>query len=186
MRILMMVVATAIGIGVIWPAVSAFGGGGGNEATRLVEATGRAQNKADAVSRSYNDVIPPAIPEAPRRESQPAARQNGQPPAPGSSVGQAQGPSGPGPSQEGKEEEEPKPTPVLSPGEHAVKDAMDLLKRVEEELGPHHTEYTMAVARLKRTWAPRYTRQWRSTAASRRESNMLRTWPTSTWTFSRG
>ena len=105
MRILMMVVATAIGIGVIWPAVSAFGGGGGNEATRLVEATGRAQNKADAVSRSYNDVIPPAIPEAPRRESQPAARQNGQLPAPGSSVGQAQGPSGPGPSQEGKEEE---------------------------------------------------------------------------------
>ena len=127
--------ATLLGVGI--PVISSIGGG--NEASRLVEAAGRTQEKADSVGRSYNDVIPPPV--NPRN---------------------AEDPGGGDIASEGKEGEEeqptPTPAPTLTPGEHAVRDAMELLAKMEAEFGPQHTEYTQAVDQLKRAWEPRYNR----------------------------
>ena len=58
MKIALLAVAAAVLLAIGIPVVSSFGGD--NEASRLVEAAERTQDKADSVSRSYNDVIPPA------------------------------------------------------------------------------------------------------------------------------
>ena len=165
MKIVLLLSLLAAVIGVGWPLASgAFGGGGeGNEATRLVDATDRTQIKADAVSRSYNDVIPPAISTpanmasrqaaaAQARRSSPQARNPV--PAPGA-PGVAPGGMPAGAVQP---EITPEPTIQLTPGEHAVADAMAFLNRVHTELHPSDTEYIRAVNRLKRAWSPRYTR----------------------------
>ena len=50
------------------------------------------------------------------------------------------------------------PTPELTPGEHAVADAMAFLNEVHLEFNPGSTEYIRAVELLKGAWQPRYLR----------------------------
>lgn len=131
--------ASTVGIGV--PLLSSVFGGGDNEATRLVEAADRTQNKAEAVGASYSSVIPPApqsipLPARTAPTGQPSGSAGGVAPA----------------------TVEPTSTIELTPGEHAVRDAMEFLNRVHTELNPTETEYIRAVERLKRAWAPRYAR----------------------------
>ena len=59
LKIALLLAAIAATVGIGWPLASSIAGGSGNEATRLVEAADRTQNKAQSLSRSYNDVIPP-------------------------------------------------------------------------------------------------------------------------------
>ena len=135
-------------VGVIWPLGSAAVSGGGNEATRLVEAADRTQAKAESLTHSYNDVIPPHI----SRFSVLSGGGNNRP---------ADSPSGSedSPPENGEDREEPTPTIpfTLTPAEHAVKDAMELLNQAQEELQPGSTEYLRAVNQLKAVWDPRYS-----------------------------
>ena len=48
--------------------------------------------------------------------------------------------------------------PTLTPSEHAVRDAMNLLSQAQQELDPSSTEYLNAVNLLKAAWGPRYAR----------------------------
>ena len=162
MKIVLLLSVLAAVIGVGWPLASgAFGGGEGNEATRLVDATDRTQSKAEAVSRSYNDVIPPA-PSAPGNpvSRQPYAGQVRQTRQLSPQAGNPAGPAAGAAVPPGAVQPEltPEPTIQLTPGEHAVADAMAFLNRVHTELHPSDTEYIRAVNRLKRAWSPRYTR----------------------------
>ena len=89
----MAIVGVLLVMGILWPVVSGVLGKKPNEATRLVEATERTNNKAESLNRSFTDVIPPApvretyippalvpgaqapgaqAPEAPRQRRQPA------------------------------------------------------------------------------------------------------------------
>ena len=133
MKIFVVVAAAAAILGLIWPLASSSAGGSQNEATRLVQAADRTQNKAQSLSRSYNNLIPP--PDSV--------------PSPSPSEGEPQ-PEESGPTTV------PTPTPTLTPSEHAVKDAMDFLNRAQEELEPGSTAYLQAVNRLKAAWDPRY------------------------------
>ena len=142
-RIILIAAALASTIGVGLPLASSVFGGGDNEATRLVEAADRTQNKAQAVGESYGNVIPPAPnPVALPVRSEGPSRQSGLPGAPS------------------PETAEPTPTVEveLTPGEHAVRDAMEFLNRVHLELNPSETEYIRAVEQLKQAWGPRYAR----------------------------
>ena len=134
MKLALLTAAIAATVGIGWPLASSMAGGGGNEATRLVEAADRTQNKAQSLSRSYNDVIPP-------QDSIFASLVN---------------PGGGAEDNSGTAEDEPTPTPTLTPSEHAVKDAMDFLNQVQQELEPGDTEYLRAVNQLKAAWDPRY------------------------------
>lgn len=138
MKLALMLAAAAVLFGIGIPVVSSFAGD--NEAARLVDASERTQEKADSVSRSYNDVIPPAPNPVAARPSD----------VPRGATGIE--------TQPEQEQPTPTPAPTLTPGEHAVKDAVDFLAKVDAEFGPQHTEYVMAVNRLKRAWAPRYAR----------------------------
>ena len=154
MRIIIAIIGVIALLGVGIPIVSSFGGD--NEASRLVSAAERTQEKADSVSRSYNDVIPPP-PRTNAAGGPPASERAG---TSQRSSGVSQRAAGSSTDEQGEDVEVPTPTPAptLTPGEHAVADAMDFLARVDAEFGPQHTEYTAAVNRLKRAWSPRYTR----------------------------
>ena len=135
-KVLLILAAIAATVGIGWPLASSMASGGQNEATRLVQAADRTQNKAQSLSRSYNDLIPP-----PDRVSA----------SPGDSQRRQQSEAGSPASTE-----EATPTPTLTPSEHAVKDAMDFLNRAQQELEPGTTEYLNAVNLLKAAWDPRY------------------------------
>ena len=178
MRLAMMVLAIAAVFGVAYPLISSVAGGGDNEATNLVEASQRTQNKAEDISRTYNDIIPPAPAQvrstAPRSAPPPATPSTGNSTAPtGNRIPQQETSNL---SQRGIPLEPTDPQAVLTHqttthqvttqqattqqeeadnAEHAVRDAMEFLARVDEELGPTHTEYTMAVEQLKRAWEPK-------------------------------
>ena len=142
-RFFLLVAALVAIIGVAWPLGSAaVGGGDDNAATRLVEAADRTQHKAQTLTQSYNEVIPPA-------RSPFASLAGGRDEQSGESSTEGSG-----------DEEEPTPTiPVtLTPAEHAVKDAMEFLNQAQEELEPGSTEYLRAVNQLKAVWDPRYER----------------------------
>ena len=95
----LMAVAAAAVIGIGWPLASAAFGGGPNEATRLVEATSRTNNKAESLNDSFTDVIPPA----PRRANpQENLAPGGFAPAPDPQAGGQQNPG---------EAPQPSPTP---------------------------------------------------------------------------
>ena len=142
-------------IGIIWPLASSLMGKKPNEATRLVEATEHTNNKADSLDRSFTDIIPPA----------PASR--GLAPGPPSpSMGGGATPeetTGTG-NQAGEPEPQdgpaatPTPDPYAHPSEHAVRDAMEFLNRLQTEMEPTQTEYIQAVEQLQRAWTPRYKR----------------------------
>ena len=137
LKIVLIIAAVVATIGVGWPFVSSIAGGGQNEATRLVQAADRTQNKAQSLSRSYNDLIPPPDPVS-SSPNDPARQQDNNGGA-------------------GGEGEDPTPGPTLTPGEHAVKDAMDFLSRAQHELEPGTTEFLNAVNLLKSAWDPRYS-----------------------------
>ena len=147
----LMAVAAAAVIGIGWPLASAAFGGGPNEATRLVEATSRTNNKAESLNDSFTDVIPPA----PRRANpQENLAPGGFAPAPDPQAGGQQNP-GAAP--------QPSPTPdkyaqYEHPSEHAVRDAVEYLNRLQTETNPTQTEYIQAVEQLQRAWNPRYNR----------------------------
>ena len=136
LKVILLVAAIAATAGVGWPMVSSIAGGGQNEATRLVQAADRTQNKAQSLSQSFNDLIPPPEPTAP-------------------SPGRAQ-PQNREAQDSSDSTEDPTVTPTLTPGEHAVKDAMDFLSRVQQDLQPGTTEFLDAVNLLKSAWDPRY------------------------------
>ena len=105
-----------------------------------MEAADRTQNKAQSLSRSYNDVIPP-------QDSLFASLVN-----PGRRGGG---------QLRRQTEDEPTPTPTLTPSEHAVKDAMDFLNQAQQELEPGDTEYLRAVNQLKARMGPALLRSGR-------------------------
>ena len=131
LKLALLAAAIAAILGIAWPLGSSIAGGGGNEATRLVDAADRTQNKAESLSRSYNDIIPPQDPLS--------ALRSGSGAAPSDDAGQ-----------------DSQPTPTLTPSEHAVKDALEFLNRAQQELEPGSTEYLQAVNQLKVVWDPRY------------------------------
>ena len=140
-------VAAILGIG--WPAIAGVFGDGPNEAIKLVEATERTNNKAESLNRSFTDVIPPA----PVRETyRPPS------PAPGSQATEAAGTSSPQDPNQEDPVPTPTPDPYAHPSEHAVRDAMEFLNRLQTEMEPTQTEYIQAVEQLQRAWTPRYKR----------------------------
>ena len=150
----MAVVGVLLVMGILWPVVSGVLGKKPNEATRLVEATERTNNKAESLNRSFTDVIPPA----PVRETYipPSLVPGAQ--APGTQATEAAGtPSPQDPNQEGHVPT-PTPDPYAHPSEHAVRDAMEFLNRLQTEMEPTQTEYIQAVEQLQRAWTPRYKR----------------------------
>ena len=174
MRILFMALAIASVAGIAWPIFGAVAGGG-NEATRLIEATERTETKAEDISSSYNDLIPPTSPGTftPTASVQSAPRQavvqGGQPaqvetPIPGSAGDSNAGIAPVSGAHASESVQHPEATPQatrhprMSQAEHAVADAMEFLARVDRDLAPYDTEYTLAVDRLKRAWTPRYNR----------------------------
>ena len=58
----MMAVGLLMMSGILWPVLSGVLGDKPNEATRLVEATERTNNKAESLNDSFTQVIPPAPP----------------------------------------------------------------------------------------------------------------------------
>ena len=164
-------IAVAAIIGIAWPLASnVFGGGGPNEATKLVEATDRTNNKAESLNDSFTDVIPPA----PRRavaskllgKAMPvnAASRIPKSAAPGGPISPQNTAGGPAPPQAGAPgQPEPSPTPdkyapYEQPSEHAVRDAIEYLNKLQTELEPTQTQYIMAVEQLQMAWTPRYER----------------------------
>ena len=158
LALLLAAIAATVGIG--WPLASSIAGGGGNEATRLVEAADRTQNKAQSLSRSYNDVIPP-------QDSLFASLVN-----PGSGAA----------DNSGTAEDEPTPAPTLTPSEHAVKDAMDFLNQVQQELEPRRHGVSQGGEPTESRLGPRATpKRPMSSAASSVVWSMPARCPPNTW-----
>ena len=143
------------------PVGKAVFGDGPNEATQLVDATNRTNNKANRLNDSFTDVIPPAP--APNNSLPP--RKTTQRPSqnfPYSGIptgGPAQGTDTAGNALPA----EPAPTPdkyeaYEAPSHHAVRDAIEYLNKLQTELEPSPTEYINAVEQLQRAWSPRYDR----------------------------
>ena len=139
----MMAVGLLMMSGILWPVLSGVLGDKPNEATRLVEATERTNNKAESLNDSFTRVIPPAPAGPTYAPSPPAQHGNGEPTKNGE-----QDPDQPQPS--------PTPDRYAHASEHAVRDAMEYLNRLQTEMQPTQTEYIQAVEQLQRAWNPRY------------------------------
>jgi hypothetical protein len=159
-RYALLLAAMAAVLGIAWPLGSAAFGGGGNEATRLVEAANRTQQKGESLKLSYNDLIPPDVsPFASLAGS--GGSPSGDSGGPSDSGGSpSSGDSGGSPSGNGGAEEDPKPTIPFTPtpAEHAVQDAIELLQRAQQAQNPDSSEYLQAVNQLKAAWGPRYAK----------------------------
>ena len=152
--------AAALVISIGWPLASAVFGDSPNEATQLVEATERANTKAESLNDSFTDVIPPA----------PAARymaQSGEPADDGVNLGDDYGSAAGGISGDATGPMEPTPSPTPDkyaqyqrPSEHAVRDAIEFLNdlRNDPDVAPSRTDYIQAVEQLEQAWTPRYGR----------------------------
>ena len=144
------IVGVFLVMGILWPVASGLLGKKPNEATRLVEATERTNNKAESLNHSFTDVIPPA----PVRKTYSAPS-----PAQNSQATESSGASSPQePDQQDGPVPTPTPDPYAHPSEHAVRDAMEFLNRLQTEMEPTQTEYIQAVEQLQRAWTPRYER----------------------------
>lgn len=158
------VIALAV-IGLGFPLARSVFGGGPNEATRLMEATDRTTNKANSLNDSLSDVIPPvsnARPIPHVNTSGPAAAPFQQPA--GASLPITSGaPMTPGNEIDSPAEPPPPPTPDKyapydDPANHAVRDALEYLNKLQTDLQPSPTEYIQAVAALQQAWTPRFER----------------------------
>ncbi len=165
--------------GILWPVLSSILGDRPNEATQLVEATERTNNKAESLNDSFTDVIPPA-PAGPSYYSDPASpvyvtRPVAQPGSgytrPGNGYTRPIERNGQRPNEAGRlgnkesgEPGEPMPSPTpdkyTHSSEHAVRDAMEYLNRLQTEMQPTQTEYIQAVEQLQRAWNPRYRKAY--------------------------
>ncbi len=147
------IAAAAAMIMIVWPAIAGFFGDRPNEAQNLVEATSQTSNKAGTMGDSFSDVIPP------HREPAPLSPQNGNvtPPAQAAIPGTEVDPAGT-PETNGEPTPTPTPDPYAHSSEHAVRDAMEYLHRLQTEMNPTRTEYIEAVEQLERAWTPRYER----------------------------
>ena len=148
--------------GILWPVLSGVLGDKPNEATRLVEATERTNNKAESLNDSFTRVIPPA-PANPTYVSSPAAQPGVSPYGNGTMPVSRNGePAKNGEPAENGEQDPDQPQPSPTPdkyahaSEHAVRDAMEYLNRLQTEMQPSQTEYIQAVEQLQRAWNPRY------------------------------
>ena len=131
---------------------------GPNEATRLVDATNRTNNKATNLNDSFSDVIPPAPP-----QPQPGRTGNAFMPGPGGIPSVAARDPVDTTTSSGAQLPNPSPTPdkyapYETTGQHAVRDAIEYLNKLQTELDPSPTDYINAVQQLQRAWAPRYDR----------------------------
>lgn len=155
---IIIVAIALIGFGAM-PLAKAVFGKGPNEATRLVDATNRTNNKADSLNDSFTDVIPPAPP----AQNSNITKHPGPPPF-NSLPGPGPGPNTTNTSQPtGPSLNEPTPTPdkyepYRTAPQHAVRDALEYLAQLQTELDPSPTEYINAVQQLQRAWNPRYKR----------------------------
>ena len=147
----MMAVGLLMMSGILWPVLSGVLGDRPNEATRLVEATERTNNKAESLNDSFTRVIPPA-PAGPTYAPNPAA-QHGNGIMPVSRNGE---PTKNGEQDPGQPQPSPTPDRYAHASEHAVRDAMEYLNRLQTEMQPTQTEYIQAVEQLQRAWNPRY------------------------------
>ena len=108
----MLAAGLAIASLIIWPALSGLFENKPNEATRLVEATERTNDKAENLNDSFTEVIPPAPPSQPLPPGSGLAPDPGMgQPAAGGATGQGTGPGQPQPS--------PTPDKYAHPSEHA-------------------------------------------------------------------
>ena len=160
-----MIVAGVLAIaGIGWPIISGVIDGGPNEATKLVEATERTNNKAGNLNESFTDIIPPAP--ASRNTMPPsitapfaASPQPGTAPGTGAPGAEAPGAGAPGITPDPTAGAQPdRYAAYVHPSEHAVSDAMEYLHRLQTELNPTPTQYIQAVEQLQRAWNPRYIR----------------------------
>ena len=151
-------------IGLAFPLARAAFGSGSNEATELTDATERTTNKAGSLNDSLSDVIPPATSLTSARGSIP---HNPNRPAQANPSLPQQNTSGPSldPGREPIPAAPPLPTPTPDkyapyddPADHAVRDALEYLNRLQTELEPSPTEYIQAVAALQQAWTPRFER----------------------------
>ena len=160
--ILIMAAIALIATGAV-PLAKAVFGQGPNEATRLVDATNRTNNKATHLNDSFTDVIPPAPAERPGIRNRPRIDHPGPGPnVPTSNMSDTM-PHPASQSSAGASLPNPSPTPdkyanYRTPAQHAVRDALEHLADLQEELDPSPTEYINAVQQLQRAWAPRYER----------------------------
>ena len=171
---LLIIAAIAFLLGIALPTAAHMFKGGPNEATRLVDATSRTNSKANSLNDSFTDVIPPAprsnvsFPTGPGNAAINLIRPN-----PNGSRGQTQvagnsltggspntaDPGNPGnPNQPVPEATPNKYADYEHPSEHAVRDAMEFLHKLQTEMEPSPTEYIQAVETLQRAWSPRYNR----------------------------
>ena len=124
------VVGILLTLGILWPTASSLLGTKPNEATRLVEAAEHTNNKADSLNRTFTDVIPPGPPGEPYRGPLPS------PPLDSAAGGGTR----PLPESGPEEERGPVPTPTpdryAHPSEHAVRDAMEYLNKLQTEMQP--------------------------------------------------
>ena len=144
----MIIIGALLLMAIVTPLAMSMMGQKPNEATRLVEATEHTNNKADNLNDSFTEIIPPA----PRERGEPAMSNRGGAAGTG---GPAAGPKG---TEQEEEETTPTPDPYAHPSEHAVRDAMEYLHRLQTEMEPTQTEYIQAVEQLQRAWTPRYER----------------------------
>ena len=161
LKYILMAGAASLVIAIGWPLMSAAFGGGPNEATQLVEATARTNNKAESLNDSFTDIIPPAP--LPVRTSPQFVLPSGDPAGPSTS-GNLSASRQTGVST-GQQAGQPQPSPTpdkyaayAHPSEHVVRDAIEYLNRLQTELEPSPTQYIQAVEALKRAWSPRYKR----------------------------
>ena len=172
LKYILMSVAAAVIIGIAWPLATAAFSDKPTEAANLVEATNRTNNKAESLNNSFTDVIPPApppqaaIPRARRLPEDSLFTSSPLDPSPAEAAqghvpGQEPVPGQPQDNSGGVQQ--PPPTPdkyavYEHPSEHAVRDAIEYLNRLQTELDPTQTQYIQAIEQLQRAWQPRYQR----------------------------
>ena len=156
MKAVLMSIVLASALAVAIPVVNGVFFDRPSEADNLVDAAQRTQEKAQSLSHSYNEVIPPA-PAHNIPADQPPQQDQSSPPWSNSGPTNHPGPLSPANAANAAETEGEAMTEIPE-GQHPVADAISLLNRMNQEFGPATTEYATAVNQLKRAWQPRYDR----------------------------
>lgn len=151
------------------PTLKAVTGNGENEAARLVNAAGRAENQAQAVGRSYQALIPGRPPETPTRAAAPASAPDIVPASAGTQQPIASRPEetstdaypwpAPPPDPAATSPAPAAiPSPTPTPREHAIGEALLAIQKMEDarDPGTTPTPYIQAVEALQAEWNPLY------------------------------